>query len=553
MRQGSHAKADPARTRRNARGDCRASAVLALGALLAAGVAAGEAPRIRSYASQNARAGGAFTGAAAEVERGGPVTWSLAMAPAGMTIGAATGVPTWSAPTAGSHRIRLRATNSAGEDVLEWRLVVADAYAGQQLVPTRLVDFVVPAAIAAWMARWQPHEAVDGAFEWLRDTVGQEGYAGRQMVLLDPGMGGGAHSGNPIRMGPGWWKDDPVHGWYVFVTLFVHEHAHNAHYLAAIPEQNEWPWFDPWVHHMCEFSQQGVIAAILADPARFGLTGEALSNFQAFAEWLEADYETRYAPYAAWLAAGGKAAGYAGDAYGAWQKIVHDLVLDFGAEALRTVLLAYRPDGMPPALRSRATTPDRRVTLLFAVLSAAVGTDLSGRLAGLGFAVDAPFYSQVRPEVEAVVASLPAAAFTRWHRSPVNGRYYGLTSLDVAADEAVRCAARAGGTLATVRSPQEMDWLKTTFGARPFWIGLTDADSEGTWAWMSGEPVTFTDWMSGEPNGGTGENSVATNWWGLEGWIDVGSNSVFQALVEAPEYPLAAGTRRLKRHLAPRP
>merc|ERR1719193_2219528 len=33
-----------------------------------------------------------------------------------------------------------------------------------------------------------------------------------------------------------------------------------------------------------------------------------------------------------------------------------------------------------------------------------------------------------------------------------------------------------------------------------FWIGLTDLDSEGTFKWLSGQAVNYTNWKSGEPN-----------------------------------------------------
>jgi hypothetical protein len=35
------------------------------------------------------------------------------------------------------------------------------------------------------------------------------------------------------------------------------------------------------------------------------------------------------------------------------------------------------------------------------------------------------------------------------------------------------------------------------------WIGLTDAVTAGTFAWITGEPLTYTNWNSGEPNGQT--------------------------------------------------
>ncbi len=35
----------------------------------------------------------------------------------------------------------------------------------------------------------------------------------------------------------------------------------------------------------------------------------------------------------------------------------------------------------------------------------------------------------------------------------------------------------------------------------PLWIGLNDSTLEGSFTWISGEPVTYTDWNAGEPLG----------------------------------------------------
>ena len=50
-----------------------------------------------------------------------------------------------------------------------------------------------------------------------------------------------------------------------------------------------------------------------------------------------------------------------------------------------------------------------------------------------------------------------------------------------------------------------------------YWIGYTDAATEGTWVWDTGSSATYTNWLSSEPNGGTSENctlTVATSGWG---------------------------------------
>ncbi|MFO1341081.1 MAG: LamG-like jellyroll fold domain-containing protein [Burkholderiaceae bacterium] len=88
--------------------------------------------------------------------------------------------------------------------------------------------------------------------------------------------------------------------------------------------------------------------------------------------------------------------------------------------------------------------------------------------------------------------------------NPANGHSYEL--IECGTWTGCRDAARAkGGELVTIRSKAESDWLianmlskaRTDLGV---WIGLTDEAQEGVWRWVSGEPVTFTNWRVGEPN-----------------------------------------------------
>ncbi len=69
-----------------------------------------------------------------------------------------------------------------------------------------------------------------------------------------------------------------------------------------------------------------------------------------------------------------------------------------------------------------------------------------------------------------------------------------------------------GGNLVTVNSAAENDFVFTTFGpvvlglvGTPIgnhnislWIGMNDLAVEGQWEWVSGEPVTYTNWWPGE-------------------------------------------------------
>ena len=67
------------------------------------------------------------------------------------------------------------------------------------------------------------------------------------------------------------------------------------------------------------------------------------------------------------------------------------------------------------------------------------------------------------------------------------------------------------GHLATITSAgeqQAIDGLIATPSTTMmyWWIGATDASSEGAWAWSTGEGFDYSHWRSTEPNGDTGEN-----------------------------------------------
>ncbi|KAL4238852.1 C-type lectin domain 4 member E [Mactra antiquata] len=62
------------------------------------------------------------------------------------------------------------------------------------------------------------------------------------------------------------------------------------------------------------------------------------------------------------------------------------------------------------------------------------------------------------------------------------------------------------GRLVHLETARENGFVKETIShmkEKEWWIGLTDDDIEGQWAWYgSDESPLFTDWSSGQPNGG---------------------------------------------------
>lgn len=65
-------------------------------------------------------------------------------------------------------------------------------------------------------------------------------------------------------------------------------------------------------------------------------------------------------------------------------------------------------------------------------------------------------------------------------------------------------AQSLGGYLATITSAAENIFLTglthTADGYVEAWIGLTDEAIEGTFVWVTGEPLIYTNWAPGEPN-----------------------------------------------------
>ncbi len=96
--------------------------------------------------------------------------------------------------------------------------------------------------------------------------------------------------------------------------------------------------------------------------------------------------------------------------------------------------------------------------------------------------------------------------------NPATGSTYHLLSRS-SWTTAEAMAVSLGGHLATINDQAEQDWVAATLGEFPsgvhndLLIGFNDTAVEGQFEWTSGDPVTYTNWASGEPNdAGSGED-----------------------------------------------
>ena len=81
-------------------------------------------------------------------------------------------------------------------------------------------------------------------------------------------------------------------------------------------------------------------------------------------------------------------------------------------------------------------------------------------------------------------------------------RYYVYDRHSTWADAKAYCES-LGGHLATISSQEQNDLvfkLMVDQGYRSAYFGLSDEEKYGVYKWVTGEPVTYTNWEKGEPN-----------------------------------------------------
>jgi len=126
-----------------------------------------------------------------------------------------------------------------------------------------------------------------------------------------------------------------------------------------------------------------------------------------------------------------------------------------------------------------------------------------------------------------VVLNTATAPPVSYPDAPANT--YKLIDRSLSWTEAKADAEARGGYLATVTSPAEWSNLVAQVGAanlanREIWLGASDAASEGSWRWVTGEAFQYSRWGSGQPNNSGGNQDYLHTWKG--GWNDLAKSGV---------------------------
>ncbi|MDP2114658.1 MAG: HYR domain-containing protein, partial [Bacteroidota bacterium] len=115
--------------------------------------------------------------------------------------------------------------------------------------------------------------------------------------------------------------------------------------------------------------------------------------------------------------------------------------------------------------------------------------------------------------------NLPTSISGYAFKGDYNGHTYFMSNSMATPETAHANAIALGGHLVTINSAAENAFV-SAMSPYYMWIGYTDRDVEGTFRWITDEPVTYTNWAPGEPNNAGNEDWAVINWGGSAMWND---------------------------------
>lgn len=118
----------------------------------------------------------------------------------------------------------------------------------------------------------------------------------------------------------------------------------------------------------------------------------------------------------------------------------------------------------------------------------------------------------------------------------IDGKVYELWDRQYIITAADDFAKEKGGYLLSLTSAEEQaavgTWLRANTNSKYIALGATDEETEGVWKWTSGEPWSYTNWNTGEPNNTNGIENNAIWILSSDNWNDTNADNAYAFVIE---------------------
>ena len=115
-----------------------------------------------------------------------------------------------------------------------------------------------------------------------------------------------------------------------------------------------------------------------------------------------------------------------------------------------------------------------------------------------------------------------------------NGSKYFCSEYNATWSSANAAAIAAGGHLAVINDAAENEFIRSHIMAGHAWIGLTDQASEGSFKWVTGEALSYSNWDVGQPNNYNGNEDHVRILQSNGKWTDKNGGISLEYVMEIP-------------------